>query len=928
MNLGTLVLGLINGSIIGLLAAGFVLVYKGNKFLNLAHAQLGAVAAMLLAKFVTEWGLNFWLALVVCIPLGVATGAAVEHFLVRPVRQRTTSSVRLLILSVGIAQVLLALTYMPFLAPNTTKSGSAFPQPFTSHLKVGGVVLSGMSVLTIIAVPILLAGLGGFLGFSSLGKQIRAAANNPQAARLCGISINRVSLVIWGLAGGLSAVSAVLNGPTSSTFNLASVGPNLLILTMGAAAFGSFSSLPWAVGGGIGLGVVYQLTAGQTRNAGTAELTVFVVILGVILLRGKAIGRVFAVTGSAVPERPSIRVPAVLRDSPLIRSYRGWMVAGALLVAVTLPRLPYLRTEGNRFLLVLVVIYALIGVALTMLIGWAGQVSLGHFALVGLGGFLAARWINHGWTLLGLVLVIGLIGAAVMTVVGLPAVRVRGLTLVVTTVGFAVLAPEWLYLQHWVGGATPFTTPVERPAIGLGLGSIKSQFTLYYLALIMLVLVVAAASSLRRSTAGRAIVAVRDNERASAAFGLTPATMKLAVLALSGFVCAATGVFWAVAWQRVTPDQFGPELSTAILAVPVIGGLGSVPGAIAAAVLLYVPTMFIAPHLTPLLGSFGRSVGFLLLLGGAGVVGTMRKFPNGIAGSVQSAWQSYLNRSAAKAEGLRDDPAAKLPLVIEGVAVRFGGVVALDGAEMVVRPGEIVGLIGPNGAGKTTLMNVISGIVSPDAGSVRVFGHEVIDLPPDVRAGYGLARSFQDASLFSGLTVTDTVQLALAHKQKTGILGALMGAPWVRTFDRDSRRRADEIVASFGLEPWGDALTGELSTGTRRICDLAAQVAAAPKLLMLDEPTGGVAQREAEAFGPLVRRIRDQLDCSILIIEHDMPLLMGLCDRVYAMESGRVIAEGTPEQVREDPLVIASYLGTEVAAIDRSGAVASVGDRP
>jgi ABC-type branched-subunit amino acid transport system ATPase component len=247
-------------------------------------------------------------------------------------------------------------------------------------------------------------------------------------------------------------------------------------------------------------------------------------------------------------------------------------------------------------------------------------------------------------------------------------------------------------------------------------------------------------------------------------------------------------------------------------------------------------------------------------------------------------------------------------------------VVALDGPDLIVGPGEIVGLIGPNGAGKTTLMNVISGVITPDAGSVRLFGHEVVDLPPDLRAAYGAARSFQDATLFSGLTVTETIQVALGRGHKIGVIPAMLGAPWVRARERTSHRQANEILERFGLAPWAQVMTSELSTGTRRICDLAAQVAAEPKLLMLDEPTAGVAQRDAEAFGPLLRRVRDELDCAVLIVEHDMPLLMGLCDRVYAMEAGHVIAEGTPAQIRHNPAVVASYLGSDNVAITRSGA--------
>ena len=202
---------------------------------------------------------------------------------------------------------------------------------------------------------------------------------------------------------------------------------------------------------------------------------------------------------------------------------------------------------------------------------------------------------------------------------------------------------------------------------------------------------------------------------------------------------------------------------------------------------------------------------------------------------------------------------------------------------------------------------------------MTLFGNEVVDLAPDFRAAFGLARSFQDASLFAGLTVRETIQVALVQRHKVGMLSALVAAPWVRASERRTRHVADDIIARFGLEQWADARASELSTGTRRICDLAAQVATQPKLILLDEPTAGVAQREAEAFGPLLRQIRDELDCSVLIVEHDMPLLMGLCDRIYAMEAGQVIAEGTPDEIRSDPRVVASYLGTKDAAITRSG---------
>jgi ABC-type branched-subunit amino acid transport system ATPase component len=299
------------------------------------------------------------------------------------------------------------------------------------------------------------------------------------------------------------------------------------------------------------------------------------------------------------------------------------------------------------------------------------------------------------------------------------------------------------------------------------------------------------------------------------------------------------------------------------------------------------------------------------------LITTLQYFPTGVAGVVQRAWQSYLDRRASRMDERTTDVA--MPLVVRDVHIRFGGIVALDAASIDVGPGEIVGLIGPNGAGKTTLMNVVSGTLRADSGSICVFGSEAADLPPTMRPAFGLGRSFQEATLFPGLTVTETIQVALARHNRVGVVSSMIAAPWVRSVERRTRRQADEVVERLGLSAWADALTSDLSTGTRRICDLAAQVAAGPKLLLLDEPTAGVAQRDAEAFGPLLRRVRDELDCAILIVEHDMPLLMGLCDRVYAMDVGRVIAEGTPDEIRNDPVVVASYLGTEEVAIDRSG---------
>jgi ABC-type branched-subunit amino acid transport system ATPase component/ABC-type branched-subunit amino acid transport system permease subunit len=918
MSAGTLVLGLLNGLSIGLLAVGFVLVYKSNRFLNLAHAQLGTLSALLLAKWVLDEGWSWWVAFVVVVAVGLLTGLLVERFLVGRLRRRTSSPIILLLLSLGVSQILLALTYIPGLGPD--EAGAQYPQPYHSDLHVGGVVLTGMSVLTMVLVPVLVAGLALFMRYSLLGKQVRAAANNPDAARLCGISVRRVSAVTWAVAGAFSAVSAVLQAPTQGSFNAASLGPILLLLTVGAAAFGAFVSLPGALVGGLVLGMVSQVVTALTSKAAYGELSVFVMTLLIVLVRGAAIGRIFALAGAVVEDRPKLRVPASLRNSALVRTQPLALAGLVLLLALVWPQLPYFNTAGHQFMLTNVLIYALLGISLTMLLGWAGQVSLGHFGVVGLCAYLTVRLAAHGWSLPALCLFAALTGAVVLALVGLPALRVRGLTLAVTTLGLAVLSTDYLLHTSWIGSEEGFGVSLENfPSLGRGLGTPSAPADIYYVALAVLVVAVAAAGALRRSLPGRLVVAVRDNERASSAFGVSPATIKLAMLAVSGAFAGVAGVLWAEAWRTVTPSQFTADVSVALIAVPVIGGLGSVGGAVLAAVLLYGGTFFLGPLAAPLFGDYGHNLGLLLFLAGAGQTLAILKLPHGLAGSVQHRWQALLDRRADRLAALADGSDGTLPLRTSGVRVHFGGVVALDEPDIEVRAGEIVGLIGTNGAGKTTLMNVISGVITPDAGSVRVFGQEVVDLAPDFRAAYGVARSFQDATLFAGLTVTETVQVALARRAKVGFLSALVAAPWVRASERRTRREALDVVSRFGLGAWAECRTAELSTGTRRICDLAAQVAARPKLLLLDEPTAGVAQREAEAFGPLLKQIREELDCAVLIVEHDMPLLMGLCDRVYAMESGRVIAVGTPDEVRNDPRVVASYLGTDGAAIDRSG---------
>ncbi len=276
-----------------------------------------------------------------------------------------------------------------------------------------------------------------------------------------------------------------------------------------------------------------------------------------------------------------------------------------------------------------------------------------------------------------------------------------------------------------------------------------------------------------------------------------------------------------------------------------------------------------------------------------------------------------MTEGAARVEDERPVGAARLSL--DGVTVDFGGVRALDDVDLDVEPGSIVGLIGPNGSGKTTLLDVISGMVTPVSGTVAVDGRDLADDLPEDRAGIGVVRSFQDCRLFPELTVEDTLLLTPDARSPVSVLATTFGLPGARRAERAKLEQVAAAIDSFGLTRFRDHRIGELSTGTRRVVDLASIILAGPRLLLLDEPTAGIAQREAEAFIPLLRRMHEVTGATILLVEHDVPLVFALASRVVVMQTGTVVASGTPSAVRSDPRALAAYLGASDEAIQVSG---------
>ncbi|MGO9342764.1 MAG: ABC transporter ATP-binding protein [Acidimicrobiales bacterium] len=258
-------------------------------------------------------------------------------------------------------------------------------------------------------------------------------------------------------------------------------------------------------------------------------------------------------------------------------------------------------------------------------------------------------------------------------------------------------------------------------------------------------------------------------------------------------------------------------------------------------------------------------------------------------------------------------------LSIDNLVVAFGGVRAVDGVSITVEPGTLVGLVGPNGSGKTTLLDAVSGLVRCTQGSVILDDEDIVDYLPEERSQLGMVRSFQDCRLYPELTVEDTLLVCEDARHRSDVISTTLQLPWARKAEKVKREAINRVISSFGLERFRNHRTNQLSTGTRRVVDLASIVLSEPRLLLLDEPTAGIAQREAEAFIPLLRRLQQVTNATILLVEHDVPLVFALCSQVVVMETGQVVSKGTPDEVGRDPRALAAYLGASEEALLVSG---------
>jgi branched-chain amino acid transport system permease protein len=888
-----IVLGLGSGALIAGISLGVVLTYRGSGIINLsvgAMAMLGGYAfwALTSGKIAS---LPTGAALPLALLFVVACGALVEFAVFRPLRN--SSPLSKMVSSLGV--LLIAQSAM-LLAFGTT------PQPEPSILPTTGFILFGSNIGWDI---IILAGmmiaitalLWAVYKWTKFGLATRAASENEAAAMLGGLNPVRIglanTLLSSLLAGLLGILAAAITQLDPSTL------PLQIIPALAAALIASFTSFWGATISAFAISILYSLIdymaaqtwfpqSGGVALPGTTDLLAFLIIVGVLFWRG-----------SRIPGRGELverRLPEAPRPQHLWRTALICAVFGAILLIV----FPF----DYRQALINTLIGAVMALSLVVITGYVGQISVIQLSLAGAAGFTVSHMaVNFGITFpAGAV-----IGIAVAVIIGVitavSAVRVRGVSLAVTTLAGAVAIENFGFTNTtWGGGSTG--SPVPEPKFfGLDLGANASfkgidgnvpSPVFGWVCLACCILLCVWVGYIRRGRLGQQMLAIRSNERAASAAAINPRTVKLYAFTIAAFIAGVAGVLYAYDFGSVSQDRYDPITALSLIAFAYAGGITLISGAVFAGL---ISAQALIPY--ALQDWFGLDGNWFLLFGGVILIFTLLQNPTGVAGDFYRRTHKRVQVHAPDVDAAsreRITPRSERPdlsgqpdiLAVADLSVRFGGVHALSEVTLNVKEGELVGLIGPNGAGKTTLIDAISGFVN-STGTVKLGDRDLRGLPAYERARGGLTRTWQSTELFDDLSVFENLTVAA---RESGV----------------TEDDAKQTLALVGMDWAAEAEPSQLSSGQRKLVGVSRALVAKPKLLCLDEPAAGLDTAESEELGATLRRLADQGQ-SMLLIEHDMGLVLGICDRVVVLEFGKVIAEGTPEEVRRNPKVIAAYLG-------------------
>ncbi|MEF3404823.1 branched-chain amino acid ABC transporter ATP-binding protein/permease [Agromyces sp. CCNWLW203] len=630
-------------------------------------------------------------------------------------------------------------------------------------------------------------------------------------------------------------------------------------------------------------------------------------------------------------------------------------ILGVAAFAVIIAIIPFTASSSMMNIAVFSMIFALPAIGLSLLMGLAGQVSLGQAAFFAIGAYTHAILLQK-FEMPGPVAAVGGVVAAMLAalLIGLPMLRLRGHYLALATLGLGFIV--MIAVREWeFTGRTTGIYGYGRPEV-FGIPIDNNGLFFWFVAPFVLIGLVLALN-LTRSRAGRALSAVNDSELAAESLGVNTYALRVKVFTLSAGFAGLGGVFYAYQVQIVSPQVAEFHVSVELLLMVVLGGLGSVWGAVAGAFiveLLSEGLRDLIPAIIP--GATGevQLIGYGLVL-----ILVIILLPGGLYQVVKSAWAAISARIGTRADAAAkpasavavDDGSGEVPtrafgglpgeapagagldevadaaasdapiptvstpvaagqpiLEVSGLTKRYGGVVAVDDVTLTVPAGQIMGLIGPNGAGKTTCFNMITGAIAPTSGTVRFLGEEIQGKKPHVGADAGLTRTFQNLQVFSSTDVVGNVYMGRYRKGRAGILRGMFGLQGREQYAHEEI--AHDILDSMRLGDVAGLAAGDLPFGRQRMMEVCRALAAEPALLLLDEPMAGLSGSERELLAQLLRALRDA-GLTIVLVEHDVAQVMALADTVAVLDDGVLIAHGDPESVRNDPAVIVAYLGTD-----------------